>query len=223
MELTEIDRNILGSYKKMINGLAEYLGDSYEFVLHSLEDLDESVIKIINGHHSNRKIGAPITDLALAMLSEIEDKLTSDAITYYSKNRFGNPLKATTIKIYGENQRVIGLLCINLYLNTSIYSFMGDIMNAKAFHNIIQEEEYLAEDTDDLLNKAVEKAKLEAENDPAILSSMRNKKIILQLYNQGLFKLKDSVNKVSELLGISSNTTYLHLRNIKDGERKKKV
>ena len=43
-----------------MDGLALYLGEGYEFVLHSLEDLSHSVVKIINGHYSNRKPGAPI-------------------------------------------------------------------------------------------------------------------------------------------------------------------
>ena len=42
-----------------MDGLALYLGEGYEFVLHSLEDLSHSVVKIINGHYSNRKPGAP--------------------------------------------------------------------------------------------------------------------------------------------------------------------
>ena len=48
-----------------MDGLALYLGEGYEFVLHSLEDLSHSVVKIINGHYSNRKPGAPITDFLL--------------------------------------------------------------------------------------------------------------------------------------------------------------
>ena len=35
--LTEIDRAILSSYKRMCDGLSDYLGSGYEFVLHSLE------------------------------------------------------------------------------------------------------------------------------------------------------------------------------------------
>ena len=53
-KLTEMDREILKSYQYMLDGLALYLGDSYEIVLHSLQDLGHSVIKIINGHYTKR-------------------------------------------------------------------------------------------------------------------------------------------------------------------------
>ena len=47
--------------------------EGYEVILHNLESLEHSVMQIVNGHHSGRKIGAPITDLALGMLSQIEN------------------------------------------------------------------------------------------------------------------------------------------------------
>ncbi len=72
VRLTIIDRMILESYKAMLDGLAHYLGDGYELVLHSLENMEHSAIKVVNGYHTGRKEGAPITDLALAMLGEIE-------------------------------------------------------------------------------------------------------------------------------------------------------
>ena len=50
-----------------------YLGSVYEISLHSLEDYDHSVVKIMNGYHSGRTVGAPLTDLALNMLKRIKD------------------------------------------------------------------------------------------------------------------------------------------------------
>ena len=46
--LTATDNLILESYKVMIDGMAEYLGEGYEIILHSLQNLDKSVVKIIN-------------------------------------------------------------------------------------------------------------------------------------------------------------------------------
>ena len=71
VKLTRADQKILKSYIPTLQGLAAYLGSSYEIVLHSLEDYDHSVIGIINGEHTGRRIGAPITDLALDMLDEL--------------------------------------------------------------------------------------------------------------------------------------------------------
>jgi len=43
---------------------------------------------------------------------------------------------------------------------------------------------------------------------------MKNRKIVEELYEKGIFSLKDSVIRCAELLGISKNTVYLHLRRI---------
>lgn len=51
-----------------------YLGSVYEISLHSLEDYDHSVVKIMNGYHSGRTVGAPLTDLALNMLKELKTR-----------------------------------------------------------------------------------------------------------------------------------------------------
>ena len=71
--LTATDNLILESYKVMIDGMAVYLGEGYEIILHSLQNLDKSVVKIINGHYTGREEGGTITDLALSMLAKIEE------------------------------------------------------------------------------------------------------------------------------------------------------
>ena len=49
IKLTKTEQLILNSYKKMIVSLGEYLGEGYEIILHSLENLQHSVIENVNG------------------------------------------------------------------------------------------------------------------------------------------------------------------------------
>ena len=114
--LTETERKILESYCFFIEGLSDYWGNGLEIVLHSLENLDHSVIKIINGHYTGRTEGAPITDLALSMLSKIKENGSEPYITYFGKNNQGEPIKSSTIAIFGETPRIIGLLLLYLIL-----------------------------------------------------------------------------------------------------------
>ena len=88
-----------------------------KFILQILESLEHSVMQIVNGHHSGRKIGAPITDLALGMLSQIENSKDHSAISYFNRRQDGVILKSTTIPIPGEGNRIIGMICINFYTN----------------------------------------------------------------------------------------------------------
>ena len=211
IKLTKVDREILNSYITMIQGLAFYLGNGYEMVLHSLESFEHSVICIINGEHTGRKVGAPITDLALNMLDEIS-KGQEDYITYFSKNRKGEPLKSTTIAIRGDKGRIVGLFCINFYMNTPIHDILQTMLPVSA-PPVNTPKENFAENSDDLIETALEAVKNEIYADQSISASNKNKHIVYQLDERGIFNIKDAVVKVANLLGISKNTVYMHIRN----------
>ena len=214
--LTETDRLVLASYCDMIDGLSQYLGSAYEFVLHSLEDMDRSVIKIINGFHTGRKVGAPITDLALSMLSRIEEDTRNDSVTYFCRNNNGEPLKSTTIVIRGEQKRIIGLLCINFYLSTPFADIIGGYADGAdgLSGNPVFMQENFSPNVEEMVRSAARSARQQVEADGSIPPSLKNKEIVGSLCQQGIFKLKDAVVIVANELGISKNTVYLHIRAI---------
>ena len=102
VQFTPEDRLILDSYCQMLDGLAQYLGTGYELVLHSLEDLEHSAIRVMNSH-TGRSEGAPITELALTMLGRIHAQTQGDTVCYSSTNRDGKPLRSCTIAIRGSS------------------------------------------------------------------------------------------------------------------------
>lgn len=213
--LTPSDQAILTSCKIIVDGLAEYLGNGYEFVIHSLENLDQSVIKIINGHYSNRREGAPITDLALSMLEKIKAHGDMHSYSYYNKNKKGVVMKSTTIPITGENNRIIGLLCINFYTDISFTDLLANF--TPTFSSSSENDhmiENFSDNIDELILIAVEEASNNVIKNPQISTINKNKEIIYMLNEKGIFKLKDAVIKVAYHMGISKNTVYMHLRNL---------
>ncbi len=212
VRLSIVDRTILDSYKVMMDGLADYLGIGYEMVLHSLEDYDCSVIKVINGHYSGRSEGAPITNLALEMLSMIKEDSNSTSLTYFTRSKKGVPLRSTTIPIMGENKRIIGLLCMNFYMDTPLNLVLDQFNNNNNGNSQISET--FATDIDELIISAVEEARGRILNDITVSAVDKNKEIVALLYEKGIFSLKDSVVKVADNLGLSKNTVYMHIRNL---------
>ncbi len=215
MVLSDIDRQILSSYKAMVDSLADYLGPSSEVVLHSLEDYNNSVIKIANGHHTGRKIGAPITDIALKMLSEIKNSDDKTCKTYFTRAKNGNSLKSNTTAIYGEKGKIIGLLCMNLNPDTSFVDFVRCFFSDKdqTAQNSQENNEIFANSTNELVLSALDNIVFEVNNDSFVSSINKNKEIIKRLHDKGIFNIKDSPNLVADYLKISKNTVYLHLRN----------
>ena len=55
-------------YISIADFLGEVLGTNTEVIIHDLVNYDHSIVHIINGHISNRKIGDSITDLVLEFI-----------------------------------------------------------------------------------------------------------------------------------------------------------
>ncbi|MBC8535841.1 helix-turn-helix transcriptional regulator [Feifania hominis] len=214
--LTAVDRQVLASCSALLDGLAEYLGNGYEIVLHSLEDPSASVIKIVNGHHTGRQPGAPITDLALSMLDQLNESNGSTAISYFTRNQKGDPLKSTTIAIHGEHERIIGLLCINFYLNTSLSEFLSVFSPTAPTFDPAQITENFGKNANEMVALAVAQAQLQVDSLPSVLPSLKNREVISLLHERGIFNIKNAVPAVAEAMNISKNTVYLHLRHIRE-------
>ncbi len=48
LRLSEVDKQILHSHALMLDGLGNFFGSTHEVILHSLENLESSAIKVIN-------------------------------------------------------------------------------------------------------------------------------------------------------------------------------
>ena len=217
IELTPTDRQILNSYALMLDGLGAYLGEGYELVLLCLESLDHSVIKIINGHYTGRKEGSPITDLALKMLGELEKDPGRTVSPYYNKNKSGSVLRSCTIPITGEHGRIIGLLCMNFHMEIPLSNILQTLAPPQSTVTAAAAPaETFSDSIDDLILSSLSETREAVYSDPNISSANKNKEIVLQLYQRGIFNLKDAVIKVAEQLNISKNTVYMHIRNFKN-------
>lgn len=69
---TDKDREYLETNFRLAETIAEFIGPHCEVVIHSFESFEESVVKIVNGHHTGRELGSPITDMGLKMLNAFE-------------------------------------------------------------------------------------------------------------------------------------------------------
>lgn len=210
---TEEDRQHLEDLFCLADTFAELIGPHCEVVIHSFESLDHSVVKIVNGHHTGRTVGSPITDLGLKMCSELERNGSVSPKSYFTQTIDGKSLKSITC-IISRNNKAIGMFCINLNLSSPlaeiIKTLIPDISNMKISMN-----EKFSAHSEDVIQEALENAKIEIEHDESIHMKGRNKAIIRQLYDNGIFELKDTTNQVSQQLGITRQAIYKYIREFK--------
>lgn len=211
-----VDYAILKSYESMVDGLAMLIGGHCEIVLHSLEDLKCSAVRIANGEHTGRKIGLPITDLALRMLHDMTDIDSSVSKAYFTRAKSGALMKSVTIAIRNPRRRVIGLLCINMNLDVPFSEIVKTFVPEKN-HEVASNVNF-ASCVDDLVAQALEFTIEEVNVDRNVPNNMKNRQVVLNLYEKGIFDIKDAINQVADRLNISKHTVYLYIRQFKSGE-----
>ncbi len=219
MPFSESDKIILKSYEAVVDGIASLIGPFCEIVLHSLEDLNTSAIKIANGENTGRQVGSPITDLALKMLKDIEGSERNFSRSYFTRAKGGVLMKSITIAIRNGDNRVIGLLCINVNLDAPfaqiLQSFIPD-QDAKEAASSVN----FASDVEELVDQTVERTIEEINSNKSVSNNTKNRQIVMELYDKGIFDIKDAINRVADRLNISKHTVYLYIRQRKteDGE-----
>ncbi|MIE71849.1 hypothetical protein EL06_21110 [Salmonella enterica subsp. diarizonae] len=214
--MTGADKRTLDAWQAVAVMLGRLLGKGCEVVLHSLEDLQNSVVFIVNGEITGRKVGSPVTNTALAMLQRIQEEHIDVTEAYFTRSPDGHLMRSITCAIRGSEGNVAGLLCVNLDIDTPLCQFMQDLLPPRADEKKHPAEaEVFAHSVDELVRETVETVRHNVINDPAISPSARNRCIILRLHEQGLFELKDAVIIIAGMLGISRHTVYLHLRKMK--------
>ena len=205
------DRAILNSYRAVVEGVSALIGNHCEIVLHSLEDLEHSAICIANGHNTNRQKGSPLTDLAQKSLHNM--KTDSVSKPYFTRIKNGGLMKSVTIAIRNKNQRIIGLLCININLDVPLSQFIQALMPS----NPIGETSSVnfASSVEELVSQTVEHTIEEVNADRLVANNNKNRQIVVSLFEKGIFDIKDAINLVADRLDISRHTVYLYIRQIK--------
>lgn len=205
------DRAILNSYRAVVEGVSALIGNHCEIVLHSLEDLEHSAICIANGHNTNRQEGSPLTDLALKSLHNMKTDNVSKP--YFTRIKNGGLMKSVTIAIRNKNQRIIGLLCININLDVPLSQFIQAFMPSNPMGETSSVN--FASSVEELVSQTVEHTIEEVNADRLVANNNKNRQIVVSLFEKGIFDIKDAINLVADRLDISRHTVYLYIRQIK--------
>ncbi|GAB7219065.1 helix-turn-helix transcriptional regulator [Vibrio comitans] len=214
---TEHDKIILRSYEAVVDGIASLIGQFCEIVLHSLEDLNTSAIRIANGENTGRQVGSPITDLALKMLKDIEGSERNFSRAYFTRAKGGVLMKSITVAIRNGDNRVIGLLCMNVNLDAPFSQVLHSFMPTEEAEAAASSVNF-ASDVEELVDQTVERTIDEVNADKMVSNNTKNRQIVMELYDKGIFDIKDAINRVADRLNISKHTVYLYIRQRKTEE-----
>ncbi|MEI8631293.1 PAS domain-containing protein [Vibrio sp. PP-XX7] len=209
---TEQDRASLEANFRLAETIAEFIGPHCEIVVHSFESFEHSVVKIVNGHHTGRKIGSPITDMGLKMLSIFEETGNVTPKSYFTTGKDGSLLKSTTCVLAGEHGKPIGLFCINVNLSFPLSEIMKTWIPHEMVSPQIGVHENFSASSKEVIDSALDNAISEIENDTTVNLKSKNKAITKLLFTNGIFELKEATALVAERLGITRHAIYKYIR-----------
>jgi len=214
------DKAILDALGAVVEGVAEVFGSNCEVVLHSLEDISHSVIKIENGHVTGREVGSPLTDFGVDILKKA-DSLERDVVgSYYSKLDDGRLLRSITILIRNTKSELIGFMCINIDLSVPFTKLLSELAPTDVEASSEKVVEHFPSSVKDLVSRALETAMMDVNNRKGISPSEKSKLVVLGLYKRGIFNVRGAIDLVAKEMGVSRYTVYNYIREarVKAGE-----
>lgn len=217
---------IYNDYKKFADYVSALLGENTEVVLHDFSNLEHSIVYILNGHITGRKIGDNVTDLMLEFLNKNKYTPEEFLCNYVSKSSNGKKLYSSTYFIFDEHKELIGALCTNTDYSdyneavTLLKSFMPNFVSQKS---VTEETNTKVMETFHNDHEALTISKIQDEINKINISPKRmtpdeKMQVVTSLYDMGMFMLKGAVQETAIKLEASEATIYRYIRNAKQSK-----
>lgn len=223
----------LKKYIPVVHFIAEIMGKNCEVVLHDVTKPDSSIVEIVNGHISGRKVSGPITDLALKVMKDKNYKDKHFICNYESVGKSKKMFRSSSYFIKDEQNEIIGMVCVNVDLTDlmNARSVLDDAIMLSTVADIANQEHNQAEQTksafdlnvlesfedniEDLLLSLIKGVLSDSEIAPERMSPQEKMDIVRKLNEKGVFLLKGGVSEVAKHLDASEATIYRYLNKIK--------
>lgn len=201
----------LSTLRQVANAIASEFGSDCEVVIHDLktQNLERSIIYIVNGHVTNRQIGDGPSAIVLNALRKDPDSL-KDEPGYLLKTSDGRILKSSTSFIRDEDGSIHYIFGIN-YDITKLTIIENAVHELTTPMNNEKKPQKVNHSVNELLEELIEQS-VELVGKPVALMSKEDKVKAIQFLNdQGAFLITKSGDKISNHFGISKYTLYSYI------------
>lgn len=214
--------SILERFIPVVDFLGAFLGEDCEVVLHDASKPDCSVLAIANSHISGRRVGSPITDMALRLIKDGTWKTSSFITGYKTQSKDGRQLHSATYFIRQDDGSLAGMLCLNMDAAPLIeardlldrFISRGRLEKPRVDADNGHPLETFAESLEDLTSSIIHQAVNGAEIPPDRMTADEKMAIVRALNEKGVFLLKGAVSVVARHLAASEATIYRYLQKV---------
>ena len=212
------DKMILHSFETAVDAIADLYGENCEVVLYSLEQWDSAVVKVVNGHVTGRTVKSPLTNLEINLLRKIE-KTREDVVgSYFVRKENGEMIKSSKAIIRNFEDQPIGMLSINLNLSAPFFDIISRMVPAEENIAPVKPIRYPAS-PHELVKQSLEIVMSQLRNSIRLSQLERNRQVVLDMFNIGIFNIKGAVDIVANEMGVSRYTIYNYIREAKNAQK----
>lgn len=208
-------------YILLADFLSNVIGENTEILIHDLTNFQTSIIHIINGHISNRKVGDGITNLILEYLKN-ESRDNIPYICNYNSKTVGDiVLYSSTFFIRDEKNEVVGAMCLNSDYSeleksfSMISSFLPNFTKSFLINQDTEVKENLNNDSQQLTLDKIDSVIAKFRVAPERMTINEKTRVITELQKYGLFMIKGAVQEVASKLFMSEPSIYRYIKKIK--------
>ena len=192
----------LKPYIPLCDALAALFHPHVEVVLH---DLKSKKLVHISNAFSARRAGD-------AMVGGMEESTQDWVGPYLKSGRDSRELKAVTVILRNEEDEAIGMLCVNYDISTAkaLHEALGQFVNLP--NKPDEPNAFFAQNWQAHIDERIE-AFLHVKNISLQgLTPSEKRTLVNELDNQGIFAIRNGVNYVANVLGISRASLYNWLK-----------
>lgn len=204
--------------KQLADGIAAQFGSKCEVVIHDVNAMDRSIVYIVNGHVSGRKVGDGGSRVVIEQAIQA-DAQPRDELCYLTRTPDGKILKSSSIYIRNSRGVVTGVFSIN-YDVTHLIMLRSAVDEALDMGGSRQREPERIINVNDVLDELIEQS-VALVGKPVAMMNKEDKIKAIQFLNQsGAFLVTKSGDKVAKYFGISKYTLYAYIDANKRQEEK---
>ena len=196
------------------HGIARQFGKDCEVCIHdlSVKDVEHTIIFIINGHVSGRKIGDGASKVVLETLEALEKgDIIVDHLGYRTTTQDSRILKSSTVFLKDNNGKYRWILGIN-YDVTALMNVDAALQSITTVESQDGNgDRQIPLNVNDLLDNLINQSVKRIGKPPALMNKEEKIQAIQFLRDAGAFLITKSGDKVSNFYGISKFTLYSYI------------
>ena len=216
-------RQLMRALHPVVQMLGTIVGPHIEVVLHDLTQPESSIVAIVNGHVSNRRVGqsilsGPKDDRGFAaaerVLAESGEAVHSIVDGYPTLTRAGQRLKSSTVVFRDAAGEPFAALCLNadLSIPEAAHAWLGRLLQHGGEAPPPADE---PPQMDALVQEIIADAVRRLGKPVNLMNRAEKVQAVQAMMQRGLFIVKGGVEHAAAALGVTRYTIYTYLETLR--------